>query len=271
MNAVRRCFLLSLMAGILPIAMGQTRQEYPVCSGALSVGEVPNNPFEAQFISGRWTKKLDGNRQFLQDPDDRPGVVARDGQGRVVERIPTTITGEYQGVKYRMTGWLTKICDPVEGTITEISYPEKSSRPTEIDSGNEVTLPAGYTGSAWVKSQTKFQTTAIFNSWHNKVSGREETGPEMFEGIPSFRYQLTRTRDEGSAHEIVNSDELFITELSMSVWAEYPSTERGHRLTHLVRKEPEASLFEIPEGGLKMDLRKRATAPKEEATDSRSK
>ncbi len=46
--------------------------------------------------------------------------------------------------------------------------------------------------------------------WHNVVDGRNNLGPETFEGLPAYRYRLTRTRDERSVHDIVNSDQLFL-------------------------------------------------------------
>jgi hypothetical protein len=40
---------------------------------------------------------------------------------------------------------------------------------------------------------------AVFAYWHRVVEGRDNLGPETFEGAPAYRYRLTRTRDEHSA------------------------------------------------------------------------
>ena len=206
---------VSILLCFTSIATAQSRTEYPLCHANTFVfGEVPDLPFTAQLVEGE-RKIQQGGKDFALTSSELPfGLVARDHRG---------------------------ICDPVNNTSTTARY-----HTPEQPSGPDVPM-AGAEGYAQVRPPQKSNTTVTFTWWHRAVDGRENLGPETFEGEPAFRYRMKNTRDDGSIHEIVNADELFV-QMAQITWKTYPDSEDEIHLTDLRRVEPSAALFALPPG-----------------------
>jgi hypothetical protein len=233
--------LCSLMS-----AQHQIKEQYPLCqSSSAAVGEVPDRPFTARVEEGLRRIQPDGNSVHADSTPDSPaGLVVRDSSGRVMiaSRIMTT-----QSADGNMREWSEVICDPVKGTVTNLKLRllERSSESDpDIPDSPDAYIPTDAEGTALVDLQ-KGHTTVVFAWWHNVVDGRNNLGPEIFEGLPAYRYRLTRTRGERSGHDIVNSDQLFL-QLAETRWKTYPEIEDEIRLTDIHLSEPPEALFHIP-------------------------
>lgn len=236
----RACFP-ALVLGLASLASAQDQpqspSEYPVCRTPLIVGEVPNIPFLADLVDDSWTIGPNGSKTPISSPDAQPGVVARDGQGRVLVRSRTKITYSGSEAEGESPAWSETICDPVAGTVTSITYGDVFYHGVEPSTEKVVLIPAGIGGNASVRSQANLPTTAVFKYWHYNVKGRENLGPEIFDGMPAFRFRSHPIQEERSGHDTVNSDELFV-ELARTVWGEEPGRENEKKITRIRRVEP---------------------------------
>jgi hypothetical protein len=272
-----RVCLLGLVLGLAAIASAQadpkpepqSQPEYPVCNIPLAVGEVPNSPFLAELVDDSWTNAPDGRKIPVDSPDPQPGVVARDSKGRVMVKLPSKIaytkseSDSNSEAKAESRGWSETICDPVAGTVTRMSYSDVFHRGEDPSTGESVLFPAGVAGNALVRPQVNFHTTVVFKYWHYVVKGREDLGPETFEGTPAYRFRSHPVQNGTSGHDTVNSDEIFV-ELAETRWGDEPGRENERKITHIRRGEPSATLFDIPVGVTAQDQRgqnqKRTTA-----------
>lgn len=235
----------ALVYSVLP-AQAQIKDEYPLCqSSYTAVGEVPGRPFTAKVEEGLRRIQSDGNSVDANSrPDLAAGLVVRDGSGRVMIASGIKTTQRAEG---DIREWSETICDPVKGTITTLNYraPEHSSGSSvDISDGPDAYIPSGAEGSGFSRVQGE-HTTVVFTWWHNVVNGRDNLGPESFEGIPAYRYRLTRTREERSIRDVVNSDQLLL-QLAETRWKTYPEIEDEIRLTDIHLGEPLQALFDLP-------------------------
>jgi hypothetical protein len=159
----------------------------------------------------------------------------------IASKITTT-----QRAEGDMREWSETICDPAKGIETTLNY-----RAVEHSSGSNANssdapdayIPSGAEGTGWSRLQ-KGHTTRVFAYWHNVVDGRDNLGPETFEGIPAYRFRLTRTREERSIRDVVNSDQLFL-QLAQTRWKTYPEIEDEIHLTDIHLGEPPQALFDL--------------------------
>ena len=245
-----RFLALAIMStiAVLPLrspAQIQSKEEYPVCqTGHAFVGEVPNLPFTARVEEGLRRIGPDGKTVRVDDKPDSPaGLIVRDGNGRVIisSRITTTHAAEGD-----VSEWSETICDPARGTVTDLTYrvtePSSGLRATSAD-GADAYIADGAEGTGLTRVQ-KGHSTRTFVCWHNVVEGRDNLGPEILDGIPAYRYRLTRTRREHSIHDVVLSDQLFL-QLADTTWKRYPEVEDEIHLIGIHLGEPLPALFEI--------------------------
>jgi hypothetical protein len=232
---------IALAYAIVP-AQSQIRGEYPLCqSSYTAVGEVPDRPFTARVEEGLRKIQPNGNSVHADSTPDSPaGLVVRDGSGRVLIASKITTTQRAEG---DFREWSETICDPAKGTITTLNYRASGSN-VAVSDGPDAYLPSGAEGTGWSREQ-KGHTTVVFAWWHNVVKGRDNLGPETFEGIPAYRYRLTKTREERSIRDVVNSDQLLL-QLAESRWKTYPEIEDEFRLTDIHLGEPSQALFDLP-------------------------
>jgi len=241
------CFFPCLVLGLVSPAAAHAQSEYPVCDVPLAVGEVPDSPFQAELVVDSWTIAPDGSRKPVSSPDAPPGIVARDSKGRVMVKSQTKITYSNSEAKGESPGWQETICDPVAGTVTSVSYSDVFHQGVEPSTGETALFPAGIGGTALVRPQVNVHTTVVFSWWHRIVNGRENLGPETFEGMSAYRFRLHPIQKERSVHDVVNSDELFV-QLAQTTWGDDPGSENEKKITHIRRVEPPPTLFDIPEG-----------------------
>jgi hypothetical protein len=235
----------ALVYSLLP-AQAQTKDEYPLCQSAhTSVGEVPDRPFTARVEEGLRRIRPDGNSVRANSGKDSPaGLVVRDGSGRVMIASRITTTQRAEG---EMREWSETICDPAKGTITTLNYRAVGNSfgsNADVSDGTDAYIPSGAEGTGWSRVQNG-HTTVVFAWWHNVVNGRDNLGPETFEGIPAYRYRLTRTRGERSIRDVVNSDQLFL-QLAETRWKTYPEIEDEINLTDVHLGEPPQALLDLP-------------------------
>jgi hypothetical protein len=226
-SSTRLCLIVLILA-IVSSAGAQSKSKYPICAGGsfLVVGEVPDNPFTANIVTDSWQTASDRSRRHLDLPSrDRSYYVARDSKGRVIFMGRREVTIHGKDGDGKTVGREVTICDPVEGKVIRIDYQ----------------------GHAFVRPQSDARTTENFTFFRNKVSGREDLGPEVFDGVPANRYRLTKTQENGSLHELVISEELE-AQLSLKRWEVYPTIEQEIRLDDISRREPPQGMFNMPEG-----------------------
>jgi hypothetical protein len=204
---------------------------------SFAIGEVPNSPFTAQVVEVTSQIQPDGRSVALGTPS-LLGLAARDSHGRVVARTRTVTTTQEPESDLQL--WTEIICDPAQGTITTVAY-----RDSDRSSNLDVRIPSGTEPTASVRTQERSKTIAVFSVWHRVVEGRDNMGPETFEGLPAYRYRITRTREPRSVRDVVNSDEPFL-QLAVTTWKAYPDTEDDVHLTEIHRNEPSPELFDIP-------------------------
>jgi hypothetical protein len=239
-----KCFavLLNLLFAAPLLAQSQPVPHYPMCFpvGHLAVGEVPDKPFTATVVEVEQQVTQAGSGV----PDESPtvlGILARDSHGRVMgkwKRPSAPDASDYKGNPWEIT-----ICDPQTAKNTSIAY-------TRQESSSEEPLPLIPNDAQGVlarKLPLDVRSTVIFGWWHKTVNGRDNLGEEAFEGLPAYRYRLTRTQSERSIRDVVNSDDLFL-QLAQTTWKSYPTTEENLYLTKIKQDEPAAGLFDIPAG-----------------------
>jgi hypothetical protein len=243
-----------LVLGLASLASAQSdpklepQSDYSVCQTPLAVGEVPNSPFLADQVDDSWTIAPEGGQTPVALPEAQAGVVARDRNGRVMFKSLTKIRYSNSGAEGESPAWSVTICDPVAATVTRITYGDVFYRGVEPSTEKIVPIPAGIAGNAVVRPQVNFHTTAVFKYWHYTVRGRDNLGPEIFEGLPAFRFRLhSPQQKERSIHDVVNSDELFV-QLVQTTWGDEPGRENEKKITHLRRVDPPLALFDIPQG-----------------------
>jgi hypothetical protein len=228
-SSIRLCLIVLTLATVSSVD-AQSKSKYPICAGGsfLIVGEVPDNPFTANIVVDSWQTASDGSRKHLDLPSrDRSYYVARDSKGRVIFKSRGEVTIHGTDGDRKTVGLELTICDPVEGKVTRVDY----------------------LGHAFVRPQNDPRTTENFTFFRNKVSGREDLGPEVFDGVPANRYRLTKTQEDGSLHELVISEELE-AQLSLKRWEIYPTVEQEISLSHINRRDPPQEMFKVPEGVL---------------------
>ena len=167
------------------------------------------------------------------------GLVVRDGSGRVMIASRIAITQKEEGDTRE---WSETICDPTRGTVTTLNY-RASTLNAVVSDGPDAYIASGAEGTGWSREQ-KGHTTVVFAWWHNVVNGRVNLGPDTFEGIPAYRYRLTRNRDR-SIRDVVNADQLFL-QLAQTTWKTYPEVEDEIYLTDIQFGEPPEALFDLP-------------------------
>jgi hypothetical protein len=226
-------------------AQEQAKLNYPVCGivGSLLIGEVPGWPFTARVVEVAQQISQNGVGLSYGAPENQVGFVVRDREGRV-------------SAKWRQAGFVGLqtddphyrqmiLCDPGAGKNVLVDYLSTEENPTEEDG-----LPLFPSDATTVMARSQPQdrrTTVVFSYWHKIVNGRDNLGEETFEGLPAYRYRMTRTHDERSGRDVVNSDELYI-ELGLTTWKQYPSTEESLNLTKIDFDEPSPEWFEVPAG-----------------------
>jgi len=228
------------------VAQSQMKDEYPLCqSSSAAIGEVPDRPFTARVEEGLRRIQPDGSSVRADSTPDSPaGLVVRDDSGRVMIASRITTTQRAEG---DVREWSETTCDPAKGTVTTLNYralEHSSGSNANISNGPDAYIPSGAEGTGWSRMQ-KGHTTKVFASWHNVVDGRDNLGPETFEGITAYRFRLTRTREELSIRDVVNSDQLFL-QLAETRWKTYPEMEDEIHLTDIHLGEPPQALFDLP-------------------------
>src|SRR5271154_2239251 len=86
-------------------------------------------------------------------------VLFRDSRGRVVVKQP--IPKKHDESEAGTQRWSETICDPVNATLTRISYCE-----VELSSREDRNSLSLNEGTALVRTQSEPHTTAIFTAWH---------------------------------------------------------------------------------------------------------
>jgi len=228
-------WIVALTLVVPSLGLAQTKNEYPLCWVPLAVGEVPNIPFSARLLPQ--TTHPVGAGVKVSAPG-MLGLVARDSTGRVIVRVRKI--GADNEVESGWQVWQETICDPAKGTLTSVQY---RTRQTSLES--QMLIPSDAEGTGSTRPNIESHTTAVFSAWHNVVKGRDNLGPETFEGQSAFRYRLIETRNEHSMRDVVNSDELF-TQLAQTNWIKYPDSESEIRLADIRRGEPSPALFYLP-------------------------
>ena len=230
----------ALVCALLP-TQAQIKNEYPLCqSSYTAVGEVPDHPFTARVEEGLRKIQPNGNSVHADSTPDSPaGLVVRDGSGRVMIASRIAITQKEEGDTRE---WSETICDPTRGTVTTLNY-RASTLNAVVSDGPDAYIASGAEGTGWSREQ-KGHTTVVFAWWHNVVNGRVNLGPDTFEGIPAYRYRLTRNRDR-SIRDVVNADQLFL-QLAQTTWKTYPEVEDEIYLTGIQFGEPPEALFDLP-------------------------
>jgi hypothetical protein len=195
---------------------------YLICSYVnFAVGEAPGLPFTARIEEVQRQIDSDGGLGTPLRAPNALGLIARDSEGRVLVRHWMTIPaaeGQQAGADPHV--WTELICDPTKGTSTM------------LDSSGNLTIP---------QDQDKEHIDG-FAAFHLMVSGRENLGAEIFEGLPAFRYRFPNNRHEHSVYEIVNSDELFL-QLATIKPERYPDLVDDVHLTQIQREEPPETPF----------------------------
>jgi hypothetical protein len=134
------------------------------------------------------------------------------------------------------------LCNPGTGRNTSINYrsaesPGEDGLPLIPNDAKEINA---------VSTPQDRRTTAVFAYWHNVVKGRDNLGEETFASLPAYRYRITRTHDEGSVRDVVNSDEIYL-QLAQTTWKQYPSIEENLHLIEVKRDEPLPDWFNLPQ------------------------
>jgi hypothetical protein len=246
----QRVALLILVVGTAATAHTQEKPGYPVCraGSALLVGEVPDNPFMARVAEDAWESAPDGSRKRIDAPKKESAYsIARDGKGRVI--IQTKSDGKLTAVSGEgiVTSYTDYICDPAANTATRIHYQDVFIRAVD-HAGQDFYSQIGKAGQAFVQTQTDPRTTTTFRAYHKRMEAREEVGPEVFEGVPAFRYRFLKTpQHDPAVHELVISEDLeaFLAQIA---WDEDRTYLREVRLTKIYREEPPPFLMQPPQG-----------------------
>jgi hypothetical protein len=198
---------------------------YFICSYLnFVVGEAPGLPFTARIEEVQRQIDSDGGLGTPLSAPNALGLIARDSEGRVLVRHWMTIPapeGQQAGADPRV--WTELICDPIKGTSTM------------LDSSGTITTVISHQD----QDQEHIDGSAAF---HPMVSGRENLGAEIFEGLPAFRYRFPNNRHEHSVYEKVNSDEFFL-QLATIEPERYPDLVDDVHLTQIQREEPPETPF----------------------------
>jgi hypothetical protein len=200
---------------------------YFICSYLnFVVGEAPGLPFTARIEEVQRQIDSDGGLGTPLSAPSALGLIARDSEGRVLVRHWMTIPaaeGQQAGADPHV--WTELICDPIKGTSTM------------LDSSGTITPVIPHQDQDQDKEH--IDGSAAF---HPMVSGRENLGAEIFEGLPAFRYRFPNNRHEHSVYEEVNSDELFL-QLATIEPERYPDLVDDVHLTQIQRQEPPETPF----------------------------
>jgi hypothetical protein len=200
---------------------------YFICSYLnFVVGEAPGLPFTARIEEVQRQIDSDGGLGTPLSAPSALGLIARDSEGRVLVRHWMTIPaaeGQQAGADPHV--WTELICDPIKGTSTM------------LDSSGTITPVIPHQDQDQDKEH--IDGSAAF---HPMVSGRENLGAEIFEGLPAFRYRFPNNRHEHSVYEEVNSDELFL-QLATIEPERYPDLVDDVHLTQIQREEPPETPF----------------------------
>jgi hypothetical protein len=137
--------------------------------------------------------------------------------------------------------WAETICDPIQGTVTTVTF-HASGHISDLEGSPDNNAE----GVGSIRIQKNPHTTAVFRYWHNVVEGRDNLGPETFEGQAAYRFRLTKPREENSIRDVVNSDVLF-SQVAQTTWKEYPTSEYDLHLTAIRPVEPFPGLFYLPQ------------------------
>ena len=206
-------------------AAAPERHAYLICSYLnFAAGEAPGLPFTARIEEVKRQINSDGGLGTPLSAPNALGLIARDSEGRVLVRHWLTIPaaeGQQAGADPHV--WTELICDPTKGTST--------------------TLDSSGTLSPVIPHQDQDKEHIDgFAAFHPMVSGRENLGAEIFEGLPAFRYRFPNNRHEHSVYEKVNSDEFFL-QLATIEPERYPDLVDDVHLTQIQREEPPETPF----------------------------
>ena len=192
----RSIFLTSLLLAFASLAFSQPKSEYPpLCFvHSLAVGEIPNQPFAARVVETPQQISQSGNGVALKSVESLLALVVRDSDGRVSAR--SRISSSAPGSENNQAQWSETICDPLKATNRDITYQEAGD---SFGQDRLLPIPDDAKGNAFIRRPDR-RTTIVFAYWNRLVDGRDNLGPETFEGIPAYRYHLTRTHDEYSVH-----------------------------------------------------------------------
>ena len=228
--------------------------------GGLRVGAVPDAPFTADIVQGRWEILPDGSRKAmpLKDGEAMPtggnpnliGRVARDSQGRVlVERFENNPAQASQTDEPDAWSNAT-ICDPIAGTTTTLSHALAVKDAGDLLSGMNVQTSLDLEGRASVRPWTN---RAVGGFGASVYGSAEHLGPEQVDGVSTERYRLLGSvKSEALRVEYVEmiASEEFEAELSRTFVNTVENIEDGIKLIHVKRVEPDKEIypFKVPAG-----------------------
>ena len=224
-------------------------------AGWLRIGTVANNPFTADIIAGAYQVSLDSSsRETGLIPTMH---VARDSQGRVAVKIPIWWAPGRSSREDADFYW-TNICDPVAKTMISIKPEIASDTKPETSVLNGDNLMLHVTGKAEIVRDDSFLPAgepADFQNFSKPEAKKvEDIGEQSLLGLQAHGYRWWVPVDgaviDTDYTEVFQSEELAadISRLGTRGDGPHGRSETRADFKNLQRVEPNATLFQIPEG-----------------------
>ena len=220
-------FSVFLMFAAIPGGLAQG-------TGGIFITPVPDAPFTGVIKIERTTVRPDGPVENLKTIRD----TARDSRGRIYNVFRALVPADFAGTPPTLR---VHFYDPQTRSYTYL-YPHHHiyttgtvNHPPAAEPADLIASPAGNSGPL------------------NQFTKQEDLGTQSIEGITAHGVRETqRIPASGTSSEVVLTDEYWYSDdLHMNVMVKHDDPRNGSvtmTLTQATRSEPDASLFQIPEG-----------------------
>jgi hypothetical protein len=235
---------------------------FPTAVAVGPMATIAGAPYSAQTSTERVQTLADGNR-IVQTAS---GDVARDSQGRTRRELPGLTSGGGDAPPH-----LVMIDDPVAGvhwtldahTKTAVKMPLPQ---TKTASSVAVVPPVGANKGAFTASGVFIAPgpglagggggIQVFNGQTSPESNSTKTdlGTQNIEGVSAQGTRITRTIPAGAIGNeqpiTITTETWYSPDLKVLVMSKTDDPRMGettYKLTNIVRSEPDASLFQVPD------------------------
>lgn len=219
---------------------------------------VAGAPYSAQAVTERVQALADGNR-IVQNTS---GSVARDGRGRVrrEESLPGLLSNTGEGPH------LVMIDDPVAGAHWTLDAGTKTAIKMPFAQMKAGTFgpfvpPANGPNKIWYVAQQpgsvaagKIQIIDKGQTPPDSNTSKTDLGTQTIEGVAAQGTRITRTLPAGAVGNeqplVITTETWYSPELKVLVMSKTSDPRMGettYKLTNILRSEPDASLFQVPE------------------------